>query len=244
MRMRLTYPCLLTLLTANAVVARSQSGTTPLHHRNRYTVTGTMQGDAMDPWTSMLAVSDSSVNTRPAVSVRYDSRESPAGFLYRFSALLELSGTRGRVEWISNGRSHSTCTIEFESGTLAGRVDSSVTPRAVRVDGYAIPDFAIGAFFSTQKLAAGDAVRFTMFRCLAHRGESAIDAFVVTGTVTEASDVRGGQLEPVWRITGSASYPFFVSIAKSDRAVLRMVTPQGSVGSSMDAIAGLTGKGP
>lgn len=227
----------LALFAATPLAARGQDRAAPSPRHHRYIVTGTMQGEAMDPWTSALSVSDSAVNDTRVVSIHYDSRESPAGFLYRYSALLEWSGTRGRAEWIGAGRSHSTCVVDLASGALTGKVNGTSTPTPVHVAGPAIPDFAIAAFFSTQPLATGDTVRFTMFRCLAHRGDAAIDTVTTTAIVTDGTAERGGQLEPVWTIAGTSPYAFVAAISKADRTVLRTVTPQGSVGYSTDTIA-------
>ena len=231
-----TILLLATLLCAETTGAQSKLSVPAGQHH--YVVTGSMNGDAMDPWTSRLSVSDTTRDNQSLVNIHYDSRESPSGFLYAYSAAMNVDATRVRAEWIGNGHVPSTCALQLERGNITGRVNESVVPTPKSVTGSAVPDFAIGAYLSTRPLAAGDTIRFTMFRCLAHRGLGAIDIVPAVGTLVDSVATRAASSasEPVWSVSGSASYPFAAVIAKRDRMVLRTRTPQGTVGYSTDTL--------
>jgi hypothetical protein len=207
--------------------------------RHEYHVRGFFEGMEMEPWESELSVVDTILGAEAALRAQYKSRRSKVDYLFVYSSTWSRVSPALKAEWVNMGRETNSCSVMLERGELTGKLGDGTVPTAVRVQGVAVPDFAIGAYLASRPLTAGDTARFTMFRCLPRDGRSAIQSQSVTGVVRDGAEARAGAAgpEPVWIVSGDASYPFVAVIAKKDRMLLRSVTLQGSVGYSTDGYA-------
>jgi hypothetical protein len=203
---------------------------------HEFVVRGFYQGQEMDSWASEFSVKDTTFGSEPGVRAAYRSRQSDTGWLYSYSAAWSRVSPVMRTEWVMRGQSRGSCTVVLEHGELTAKLGDGTVPIAVRVMDNAVPDFAIGAYLAGRAFAAGDTVTLTMFRCRPQSGAAAIESWPVVASVRTGEEARGGigQPEPVWIVEGDNSYNFVAVIAKSDRMLLRSVTPQGSVGYSTD----------
>ena len=206
-------------------------------------VSGTFDGMAMEPWEAELSVIDTLVNGRTATRALYLSRRVDGGWRFAYSALWTTGGAPGvvRMHLVNNGRrEQSTCALEVRDGTARGTTSlvDSLTP--LPVSGVAVPGYALGAFLAGTALTDGATIPLTILSCLPHRGAGAIERVRFTGTVASDTATRTGAAaaEPVWVITGDSAFAAKVSIAKSDRTILALQLPQGTVGVSTDTFVG------
>ena len=217
------------------VSAQTPPRSMPVGH-HEFAVRGFYQGQEMDPWTAEYSVADTAFGSEPGVRAVYESRQSNAGWLYSYSAAWSRVSPIVHAEWLMRGQSQGSCNAVVEPGEITAKLGDGTVAAAVRVTGYAVPDFAIGAYLAARALSVGDTITLTMFRCKPLSGTAAIESWPVVATVRSGEEARGGigQPEPVWIIEGDRSYNFVAVIGKSDRMLLRNVTPQGSVGYSTD----------
>ena len=225
------------LAAAHSLAAQSPPVSMPAGS-HVYNVRGFYQGDEMDPWTSELFVGDTTFGNDRGVRTVYQSRESGGSYQYSSSASWSVLAPVLRAEWINGGQpSNSSCSLLLERGALTGKLGDGSSVASARVAGAAVPDFAIGAFLASRTLAAGDTIKLTMLRCHPERGGSAGESQQIVGVVKGGEEKRGfaDHAEPVWIVEGDKNYSFVAVIAKSDHMLLRSVTPQGSVGYSVDS---------
>jgi hypothetical protein len=194
---------------------------------HRYIVEGVFEGQAMEPWEAAVTLRDTSMNGRPALFTRYQSRRTAASYRFDYSALWIIDSGAGRSEWIGNGRAGpQTCNVEFSRSQVNGQPVSAP----------AIPEFAIGPALAALPLQAGDTVRFTLFRC--DTGGIRTFDFIASVTNVEQPASALRPKEKAFKVTGGSDYPAEVLIAHSDRQILRVLRPQGIVGISIESYAG------
>ena len=186
-----------------------------------YNVTGVFQGEPMEPWASRWTVADSTSPAGRLVIVEHRSRRAGNDFLFTDRAVMSPAGELVHVSPVGRGRMPTTYELS---------ADSIATP--------AVPAFALGVALAAQELEAGATVRIGVLPLAAGSGLTAVRSF--TGTVREDSLARvfGSPAEPVWVIVGDASYPAEAWIARADRQPLKLVLPQGTVGTMIEEYAG------
>ena len=201
-----------------------------------YDVRGFYQDTEMRPWRATLLVADSTIDGVEATSVRYRSRLVDDKWLFDYVAVWSAAGMRARL--VGDGRAgRSTCELSYAGGIIEGRADEvPLTPKPA--PGVVIPDFALAGYVSTLRLEVNDTVRVSVVRCLPQFGAAGISVFPFVGVVraAERTAAPGGIAVPTWEITGSGEYPAEVVIRRSDAVVMRVKTPQGAGGYSIESL--------
>lgn len=206
---------------------------------HEYVVEGVYEGTPMAPWRTTLEVRDSSVGAATGRLVRHVTMRAETGAVFTASALVRQDPDRAvAAEWQNGGRIPNECRLRVSADTidgvvrLGGILNTEIRPTPVAVHGNALPDFAVGPVLATHALADGDTIRFTVFRCLPDWKNAAIVILPFTGVVRSDRAPRspGGVDEPVWVVEGSTDYHLVATIAKSDRQLLAVSIPQGTVG--------------
>jgi hypothetical protein len=202
-----------------------------------YTSQGSYDGEMGPPWDSVIEVSDTTLNGVAAVALTQRSHRT--GGTYAYNTTVVWSPTAGTLAYRSagDGTEPGSCAIEAitaDGDAARGRlvIEGGAT-EPVMIAGKAVPEFSLASILAAGQLADGDHPKFTAFRCSwSGSAPTALSAFKFNGTVKSDSLERGNSRtkEAVWTVTGAADYPFVATIAKSDREVLKVVIPQGSVG--------------
>ncbi len=113
----------------------------------------------------------------------------------------------------------------------------AAVPVDVALDATAIPDFALGHVLAASTLAEGVPIATTVFTY--SRNDVRRDPFSGIVSSGEFKRADAGASEPVWIVVGKSGYAARVTIAKSDRQVLQILLPQGTVGSQTDTFIGV-----
>lgn len=234
MLVRYLYLLLAALLPG--VVSAQGSLLKPPSGTQEYGVRGFYDGGEMEPWTSSLTVSDSTIGERAAVRAVYSSRFENGQYQFVHSASwLRADARQMQMKWNNGGHSVSSCSLSVENARLTGNVSSIGTIAPIVLSQTAVPDFALGAYFATLQLQDGDSLRITVVRCLPDVEGNPVQTLDITFKVRKATESRGDlKAQSAWLLEGSGSYPFKTWISTEDRMVLKMFTPQGSVGHSED----------
>jgi hypothetical protein len=198
-------------------------------------VRGWYEDFEMEPWLADYSLKDTTVDGRRATRLRFNSRrdESGSGWLFRFTAAWTADSAHiVHAFWENDGRTKSGCELKAQRGEMTGRMSSRPQLAPLRVEGLLTPDFALGPYVASRTLAERDTVRISVFSCLPDLSGGTVQVQKFTAVVKAAMATRGANTtpEPVWELTGDAGYPAVVIVAKSDRVVLRVKTPQGTVG--------------
>jgi len=208
-----------------------------------YTAYGIYEGEAMPPWSMEVEEADTLIDGVPAVRSVQRSLPGPDGWIYEYVATWKATDPGvGRSSRRGAGRIPGRCEVETRPGRILASVDGAAA-REVPVDGVPVPEFAVGRVLASMRLAPGDSVRLRPYRC-EWGSRSDVRVFELKGSVRADSLERaiGGAKEPVLVVTGDLSWPFEAWIARSDGQVLRVVTPQGSVGQMIEAYTGPRGR--
>ena len=205
-----------------------------------YVVRGTYKGLAMQPWESELSMRDTTLAGTPAQRVTYITKRRDPDLTFTYTALRQ-SVAPGKViaKWIYPGAVQSVCTLSLEKGSISGELSPGGKLYKVGVAGEALPDFAVGAYFTARRLADGSTVRLKTFRCLPSLGPRAIVTYDFVASVRRTQMRRrpGAPLEAIWIVQGNESYPLTLWIAESDRLLLQTRMPEGRVGETLESFA-------
>jgi hypothetical protein len=227
--------CLALLLVITAAHnAYAQQPRAP-HGTHSYEVRGFYEGQAMQPWLSQTIVRDTLIDGKPQLAVTYQSRHSAAagGWLYTYTAV--MAGTDVSTRWVGNGRAQFTCQTRHANNQIIADIDGRDKATSSTLQRGAIPDFAVAWVLAGRPLADHDSVKLSLYRCVP-AADVVISLYELNAVVSSGSQSRteGNPPEAVWIITGDKSFPYVAHIAKSDRQVLKVLMPQGTVGEMVD----------
>jgi hypothetical protein len=236
-----------------AVPLTAQTNVTLPHGIQTYQVDGSYKDMAMAPWRAELEIRDTTLNDARRIVVQHRYVHDVPRSTFDYSAFLTAdAATMVSASWINGGREPNRCDLAISSDSIRGAVrvgdfvarEVKVKPLPLR--GRVVPDFALGAVVAMRPLSDGDALRLTVVRCLPQWNEAAITLTLFVGVVAsgEAPRAAGAPAEAVWRVTGGADYPASITIAKSDRQLLTVTIPEGSVGSQTESFRGTRKSSP
>jgi hypothetical protein len=226
------------LLGASTATAQTASMPNLSSGTHEYLVQGYRNGVATEPWTLDLSLTASTLSGQPAFLVNHVTKRQRYGTVFRYSAIwVRRNPARLEARWSFEGIDAGTCVATVRNGRITGRLSRGNVPlRPIPAGPAAIPDFAIPAFLTTLALKDGQRYDLTAFRCLPQNGDRALVAYPFSGTARRLSMKRNqnAPLEPVWVVESPAPYPMKVWIAESDGLLLRVQTPEGTAGFTVD----------
>ena len=223
-----------TLLACAALLPLgAQSAGTP----RGYNVRGWYGQTEGPPWTAELTVADTTIEKMSHRMVRYVSRYDGKRWLFNYLALWSPDGSVSAHWWGDGGGGPMECEVNASATRATGRSHNNELLTARAIAAAPVPEFALAGWLSRQKLAPSDTIRATVLRCLPHRETEAIEVNNFVGVVTSTPFTSTeGAVEEAWVIEGRTEYRARVVIAKRDGVVLEALTPQGSVGHSIDRL--------
>ncbi len=226
--------CLVLLLVAVPASLYAQQPRAP-RGIHSYEVGGFYEGEAMPPWLSQTIVRDTLVDGKPRFAVTYQSRHSAAagGWLYTYTAL--IGGADVSARWVGNGRAQFTCLTTLANNQIVAEIEGRNPATSSAFQWTAIPDFAVAWALADRQLADNDTIRLAVYRC-APGADAVIPMYELNAVVSSGTLARsnGQPAEPVWIVAGDKAFPYAAHIAKSDRQVLKVLMPQGTVGEMVD----------
>jgi hypothetical protein len=230
-------PNKLPLAAALVCVAALQAGAQGAGAPRGYNVRGWYGGTEGPPWTAELTVGDTVIEKVSHRMVRYVSRYDGTRWLFNYVALWAPDGSVSAHWWGNGGGGPMACDVTASATEAIGRSHSNERLTARAVGAAPVPEFALAGWLSRQTLAQGDTIRATVLRCLPHRETEAIEMNNFVGVVASRTfALNEGTAEDAWVIEGRPEYRAKVVIAKRDGTVLEVLTPQGSVGHSIDRL--------
>ena len=90
--------------------------------RYEYAVEGWFGEQQMEPWSSELAVADTSLSNAPARRIVYSSRPTDDGYRFVYSALWRGDGRLARAEWKNRGRMPGSCVVKVDGERVGGEL--------------------------------------------------------------------------------------------------------------------------
>lgn len=231
------------LLVASTAHAQARARPNLPSGTHMFAVQGYLNGIASEPWTLELSVSPSTLAGQPAFTVNHVTRRQRYGTVFRYTASWQRrNAARLQARWEFEGGDAGRCTATVSNGTITGKLSRGNVELEPRPAGpLAIPDFAIPGFFTTLALRDGQRYDLTAFRCLPQNGKHALVAYPFSG-FARRMQMRRNQtkgLEPIWVIESSAPYSMKIWIAESDGQLLRVQTPEGSAGFTVETHTGV-----
>ncbi len=208
----------------------------------KYVVGGEIQGQQMDPWEANWMVRDTMVDGKKIVAITHNTIQTATSATFAETTLLDpITGRALQFFGRDNGRAPGTYSLRLATGRLQGtsQPDGDVAGQLdVALAESSIPSSAVPFVLAARELKEGDSIAIHLFTFQGSTNN--VFQYDLSGVASSGSFQRAGAAAPeaVWIITGNGAYPAKYVIAKSDRSVLQVVFPQGSVGTETDTYAG------